>query len=1141
MGYRFCFGASGSGKSTALHRAVIERAAREPDIDFILLVPEQFTMQTQKDLVLESPQHGIMNIDVLSFGRLGHRIFREIGADSRQVLGDMGKILILRRIAASCRDRLQVLNRTIGRPGMIDEVKSCLSEFMQYGIGDRELTDMVRYAGESGRGALKARLEDLQILYEEFQKFKENKFITGEETMDLLAQAVPHSRALRGSVVILDGFTGFTPLQYRVLSALIRQAADVVISLTYAPDGGPSPKDVERTGSAGDEHALFYLTRKTVRDLSRIASEDGLARGQDLYMEEKQNRRFSANPVLRHLEAGLFRYPVKVYAGETGPALTVSEMTSPSEEVRQICIAIRRLILEKGYCYRDIGVVTGDLPTYGELFAQAAAEYDIPVYIDQTSRVTQNPLTEGICSALEIPAESFSYQSVFRYLRSGMSGLSDEETDLLENYCLAHGINSRKRWLQPFDAGTEALRQKFLLEISPITGNLMEEQKERELHPDKKERPSSRRRTAGERTRALYDFMVRAQFQQKADEYTAYFHDKGDQVREKEYSQIYRAVIDLLDQIYDLLGDEMISAKDYLELLQAGFDEMRLGTLPQKVDRVLCGDMERTRMTQVRVLFFAGVNDGNIPSGVSEGGILSDLDREFLAAGGLELAPTPRQQMFTQRLYLYLNMTKPTDALRVSFSKISAEGRSMRPSYLIRTLLQMYPSLQVRYPQQGPVPDQITGTEDAMTLLSGQLRNYADGYFDEDPKQKETFVTLYGTLADGRSDRLVRVRRLRDAAFRHYVPERITGKAAEALYGRTIYGSISRMETAAQCYLRQFLQYGLRLQQRDEFTFEPADTGNVLHQSLQLFGHKLKEQNISWTQFTPQQGQKLIEEALSETVSQYRNLILYSNARNSYLVRRLERTLDQTVDTLQYQLKKGKFTPRAEELQFGGRGGDTITYGLSRDRKLMLTGKIDRLDLCDDGDSLYIKILDYKSGRRDLDPDQMLRGLQLQLIIYMETMLKLEGKLHPDQTIVPAAMLYFHMDNPVIRITGTDDAGDVRQKIRRQMRTTGMVDLDGKSVELLDSGLTGESDVIPVKINRGGGYSKNSRGYTRRQFEELFASVRQVICQMAEEILDGNVSALPARIDAARTACDFCPFRNVCGFDPKVPGYRFRK
>lgn len=1129
MGYRFCFGASGSGKSTALHRWMIKSAAQEPDKNFIVLVPEQFTMQTQKDLVLESPRHGIMNIDVLSFGRLCQRIFRETGADDRSVLGDIGKILVLRRIAGKSKGRLRILGRSVGRPGMISEIKSCLSEFMQYGIGKEELSDMIRFAGKGGRGALQARLEDLLILYEEFEKFKKNTFVTSEETMELLAQAIPKSAFLEGSTVVLDGFTGFTPVQYKALSALIKQADDVVISLTYADDGGPSLREVMAGGDAGSEHALFYLTRKTVSDITRIASEEGLAHGNDIYIEG--NRRFANNPALSHLEKYLFRFPSRTFAEDPAHALFVSEMTTPSQEVRQICLEIRHLVLERGYSYRDISVVTGDLETYGDLFAQAAKDFRIPVYIDRTSDVLQNPLTEGIASALEIPAESFSYRSVFRYLRSGISSLTDDETDILENYCLSHGVNSRKRWSQPFDEGSEEIRKKFLEEISPLTGDLTV----------KGESAARRRMTAGERTRALYAFMLQGQFQQKMDAYADRFRGEGDQVREKEYSQLYRAVIDLLDQIYGLLGEEVISAKDYLELLTAGFEEIRLGTLPQRVDRVLCGDMERTRLTQVKVLFFAGVNDGNIPSGAAAGGILSDLDREFLSGSGLELAPSPRQQMFRQRLYLYLAMTKPTDALYVSFSGVSADGKSMRPSYLVRTLLRLFPYLSVRYPQERPLRQQISGEADALTLLSGEIRRYADGYFDADPDREKEFLTAYGALAAGDGALSLRLRRLRDAAFCRYEPQRLTGTAAQALYGKTIYGSISRMETAAQCYLRQFLQYGLRLKQRDEFVFEPADTGNVLHESLRLFGQKLREKGISWMQFTREQGQELAAESLTETVSQYRDLILYANARNSYYVRRLERTLARSVDTLQYQLQKGKFVPRAEELPFGGPGGDAITYELDRGRRLMLTGKIDRLDLCEEAGKLYVKILDYKSGRRDLDPDKILRGLQLQLIIYMESMLELEGKIHPGETVVPAAMLYFHMDNPVVRTEGSDDADDAQQKIRRQMRTTGMVDLDGKSVDLLDGTFDGESDVIPVKRNRDGHFSKGSRGYTQKEFEEIFASVRELICTMAQEILDGNVSALPAEIDSTLTACDYCPFKNVCGFDPKIPGYRFRK
>ena len=230
MSFRFCLGASGSGKSRLLHNMILEQAHtalhEHADSNYVIIVPDQYSMQTQKEIVTESLEKGILNIDVLSFGRLTHKIFEEIGVPKRAVLDDMGKTLLLRRIAGQCEPQMKILGRSIHYPGMIAEVKSVISEFMQYGIGEGELSVMQEYARSRGQGALNARLGDLQILYRAFLEGKKERFITNEEMLDLLAEAIPSSDWVRRSVFVLDGFTGFTPVQYRVIMALIRGSTE---------------------------------------------------------------------------------------------------------------------------------------------------------------------------------------------------------------------------------------------------------------------------------------------------------------------------------------------------------------------------------------------------------------------------------------------------------------------------------------------------------------------------------------------------------------------------------------------------------------------------------------------------------------------------------------------------------------------------------------------------------------------------------------------------------------------------------------------------------------------------------------------------------------------------------------------------
>lgn len=1198
MSYSFCFGPSGAGKSRFLRKWILERARKslssggKDRTKYIVVVPEQYSMQTQRELVLEDPSRVLMNVDVLSFGRLAHRVFEETGISRKSVLDDIGKSLLLRRAAADCMQELSILKKGIHRPGMIDEIKSVISEFMQYGVGEREMEAMASYAGSHGRNALEARLLDIRKLYQSFREAEKDRYVTAEETMDLLAQAIPKTKSLRGAVIVFDGFTGFTAVQYKVVTELIRYAGEVVFSFTVSEDRGPDIASVAAGSPAGGEENLFFMTRRTVRDILRMAEKEKLARGKDIYLPQRASSeegmllpRFKNSRVLSHLERQLFRFPNAAFTenteGETGDSLRMFAASTPLEEVRTVFGRIAESIAETGCAYRDFAIVTADLGTYGDLFELEAARCGIPVYVDRTSGAFHNILIEGIRSVLQISSESFSYASVFRYLRSGLSRLSPEETDLLENYCLANGVRGRKKWALPFDAACEEARLRFLKEVEPVTGpviggpdteavvgspeaenNIGQEDPETAAGDpetaadnngtgslDRKAGVQGRRRgrSAAERTEELYSFLVGCSAQERMAALADSFAAAGDVVREKQYSQIYRAVIDLLDQIYDLTGPEKMSAADYLELLEAGLSQIRLGTLPQRVDRVLVGDIERTRLTQIRHLFIAGVNEGSIPRSASRGGILSDMDREFLASGGAVLSPTPRQQMFIQRFYLYLNMTKPSETLTVSFSKVSRDGKSLRSSYLVSVLRDLFPLAPVEYPEMLPASSRIWNRAGGISILAELLRQFVEGAGPSESAAGELAV-LYGfytspeVMAD--PETAEKVRRLRSAAMYRYRPQSLNPAAAKALYGSMLSGSISRMETAALCYLRHHLQYGLGLREREIYEFLAVDSGRILHGSLQRFDSLLRAEGLSWKSFSREDASRLAAAALREEAALYRNLLLYKSSRDESRLGRFERQLLRTVDTLQYQLLKGDFVPEAAELGFGEKPGELppVRYDLGGGRTLKLSGRIDRVDVCVDNGRKYLRLMDYKSGPNDLDQEKIRRGLQLQLITYMETLLGISSD---GLESVPSALLYYRICDPVLDESPVkalsekeDQEKEREQQVRKMLRPTGLVYEDEESIRHLDRQLVSgrDSDVIPAGRKKGGDFTSASRLIGREEYRGLADAAAQAMCRLASDILDGNVTAAPVLLDKG-SSCDYCPFREACGFDPRIPGY----
>ena len=1124
MSLRFCFGPSGSGKSHRIYEEIMQRAAEEPGRNFLIIVPDQFTMQTQKDLVMRSDRDGILNIDVLSFGRLSHRILEEVGTKEMPVLDDTGKSLVLQKVAADLKEQLPAMGSLLHKQGYIHEVKSAISEFMQYGISTQDMDKLITSAQK--RGALAMKLRDLKTLYRGFQDYIRDHFITTEETLDVLRRSLSKSKILKGSVVVFDGFTGFTPIQNRLIQELMRVCAETIVTVTIGVGEDPYKMD--------GEQKLFHLSKKTVADLEKLAAEAEVERGEDLFVKGGPNR-FAKAPALHYLEQNLFRYQYEPYAGEQ-QEIHMFEALSPREEVHQTALYIRHLIREQGMTYRDIAVVIGDLEGYASYVETEFGQLEIPCFLDRTRGIVLNPMIEYIKSALQLYIKDFSYDTVFHFLRSGMADISREEIDELENYVIRTGARGYRTYSRLFTRRTEELQgnaegseqaeEKTMERLNRIRQQFMDAVEI--LHMGSREK-------AGDYVSHLYDFLEQNQVQQKLLNYQQQFEKEGDLSRAREYAQIYRLVMDLLDQVYELLGEEEISRQEFADILEAGFGEITVGTIPQNVDRIVVGDMERTRLKQVKVLFFLGVNDGNIQKNASKGGIISDMDREFLIESGTEMAPSPRQQMYIQRLYLYLNMTKPSEQLYLSYAKVNSEGKGIRPSYLIDTVRKLFPAMSVEYPQNRSRLEQIEGRQEGARYLAEELREYVEGTLPEEERQD--FYLMYRAYEADAAGRDLLTR----AAFRRYRESGLSRIVARALYGQQLENSVSRLETYAACACRHFLQYGLSLQEREEFGFEASDMGTVYHAVLENFAGKLAESNLTWWDFTEDFAAKAVKESVEAYAATYGETVLYSSARNEYAITRMSRILTRTVLTLQKHLKQGSFQPDDYELSFRfAEDLDSIHVDLSEDEKMHLQGRIDRIDVSEDAEHVYVKVIDYKSGNRKFDLAALYYGLQLQLVVYMNAAMEMESRKHPDKEIVPAALLYYHIDDPTIEtpVELTDE--QINEQILAKLRMNGVVNSDPEVVERLDRYMQDKSVVIPVEKKKDGSFSARSGVLSREEMQLISSYVDAKIRSIGREILDGKIAANPYE-KGNEEACTYCAYKKVCGFDGSIPGYEKRQ
>lgn len=1089
MPLQFIIGNSGAGKSYTAFQSLISDAMSHPEKLYYVIVPEQFTMQTQKTLVQMHPDGGILNIDVLSFERLAYRVLEETGGDIRSVLEETGKNMILQKLVQKHQKELVYLKNQMKKPGYLDEVKSLISEFMQYRVGNEEIQKMQEDA--SDRTLLQMKLQDVSVLYHGFRDYLKDHYITAEEVLEILAKQIVFSEKLKGSVLLLDGFTGFTPIQIQVIRELLASCEKVSVTVTM---------DVREPFLYKEKsHQLFYMSHKMIRSLCDL-TKDIL---DPVWIAPGSKSRHARAEALAFLEQNIFRYHKKTFSGKQD-SIRVFCAGDPVREMEETARRILRLVREKGCRYGEIAVITGDLETYGSLARQAFEDAGIPFFVDEKHSILMNPFVEYIRAALEMAAQGFSYESVFRYLRCGMSDVTREETDWLENYAVALGIRGFKRWKEKWVRVYRGMKEESLLEINRIREKFTEETEALAVGF------SGKKKTVREYCQYLYEFIVKSRIQEKLKIQEEIFAQKGSRAMEKEYAQIYGIVMELLDKMAEILGEETVSPEEFRQILETGMSQAKVALIPPGIDQVLIGDMERTRLKDIRALFFVGMNEGNIPKNTESGGLLTELDRDFFENQGVELAPGPKELMNMQRFYLYLNLTRPSEHLYLSYSCSNAKGEAVSPAYLIGTIRKLFPELSTERAEE---PENLLDLLETPSTGFGFLLS---GLENEEMQREPLFRELYSWYLRSPEYQDL-TRKLTEAAFVRKPADRISESVAKALYGEISEYSASRLERFAACAFAHFLQYGLVVTERAEYEFRAMDMGNVLHQALEKFAAELRRKGLDWTELEEEQRDRIAEYCMEQVAADYGNTILKSSARNQYMIQRTLRILKRTVWALQEQLRCGKFVPEGFEVSIGG-------------------GRIDRLDVLKEDKKVYVKVIDYKSGNTSFDLVGVYYGLQLQLVVYMDAAMEAEKNKHPDCQIEPAGIFYYNIKDPMIQTVIRDDLQNLEKKIYKELKMNGLVNSSDDILHKIDAGASS----LPVSFKKDGGFRKGSSVATREQLQLLNQYVKNKIAEIRSHILSGDAEVSPYEM-GKKNACTYCTYQGVCGFDKKIPGYEYRR
>lgn len=1121
MSLHYITGRSGSGKTMRVYQEIGE-ALRRGETGLILMVPEQFTLQAERDLINKLNLPGILDVEVLSFSRLAHKVFNEAGGLSRTHLNEQGRHMILRRLLDELRDQLTVYKTVSRQSGFISKINSLLSDLKKHDITAEQL----RLAADQldKAGLLAEKLRDTALIYETFNQYLRNRYIDSEDAINALVDRMDLSRYLTGARIWLDGFDYFPPQTVRVLEKLALLARDLTITFTLDTGQESRDKDLFRV------HALslqkirkiareHHMEEKFINLTSKLPRTPGQAEHAAGLQEESEK-----SPEIQYLEGMLYKYPYRPYPHEVRH-IEAFAGSNPESEVERLAARILSLSREKGWRFQDMTVVSGDLSVYGVIIKRVFTEYGIPFFLDEKRPVIQNPIVDLVLTSLRVVDRGYRYDDVFRILRTGFFSLTREQVELLDNYCLEFGIRGR-RWQEPFESGEkdyplEELNTAREIFIRPF------------LSLEKALKKSG---NIEEMIRALYAYLEDIRLRQQLEEWIEELRELGRLEQVDENAQIWNIVVRLFDQLVEILGDQTVSLNECHRILESGFSSMEAGIIPTTLDQVLVGSIQRSKSQDVRALFVVGCNDGILPAGSRDEGLLASEERDLLLGAGLDPGGYTELLAADEKFGIYTAFTKPSDYLWVSYAQADSEGKALRPSILIDRLKKLFPDLTVESDLLMDEAEQeamVASPESTYKYMAAHMRESADG------KEDSLLWWLVYDWYWSREDWADRIQSLQQALFHRNQEEPLGREKAAALYDPPVRASVSRLEQYVKCPYAHFIRYGLRPRERKEYTVAAPDLGELFHRSIEGFTTHIVSRQLDWRSLDDADCENILENVMDQVLPEHNYGILLSTNRYKYLSQRLRRVCRRAVWLLTDHIRRSSFNPIGHEISFGFKGTyPPIEIQLPGGEKMFLEGRIDRADICRlDGD-WYINVIDYKSGAESFDMSDAWYGLKLQLLVYLEALLEMEHRQKGGKTR-PGGIFYFRIDDPLIN-TNESVTETIENEIRKKLKLNGLVLKDVNIIRCMDDRISGWSQVLPVGVSdKDNSIYKTSSVLDEGEFLGLLAHVRQLIGRLGEEMLKGKIRIEPYR-KGDETACQYCPYSGICQFDTQFEdnGYR---
>ena len=1171
MSIRFVIGRAGHGKTRYCLDEIRNSLKQKPEGDpLIYLVPDQATFQAELELVSSDNLSGMIRAQVLSFHRLAWRVMQEEGGIARLPVDETGKKLLLHKLLHEQEKQLVYFQSTYEQLGFVDHLNRLFTEWKRYCVTPEELGEYIgRLDGQNSSLVLQQKLQDLHHLYGAFESRLSGEYLDGEDTLSLLAEQIPQSSFIRSATFWMDGFHGFTPQELRVVEALMKTSRGVTVTLI-----------LDRPYYAGerpDELDLFYPTGKTMSSLQELLDQANIGPAELIHLQPKKAPRYEHTIMLAYLEQ---HYDKRIGIGvctyssdeDKESPLQIRAAVNRRAEVEGTAREILHLVREQGARWRDVAVLVRNMEEYRELIATTFSDYGIPHFFDQKRSVFHHPLSEYLRSALEVISRNWRYEAVFRCVKTdfllpwplpvepdseGEKLLKEREAireqrrllDRLENYALAFGIQGRD-WTE-----TKPWDKLFKVSLEDEDSEVVKQRESRELEQLNRTRNQiaepllalqkrmARAKTVKQRCEALYRLLLDTHVPERLESWSMNCVLEGKPEKAREHAQLWDSVIQMLDQMVEMMGEEVLSLDLFAKLVDTGLESIQMGLVPPSLDQVLVGSMDRTRSTRIKYAVVLGVNEGVIPAAVPEDGVLTEPERELLLDSGVPMADGGRRKLLDEQFIIYSALSVPSEKLILSYALADEEGKSLLPSELVKQLRNLFPDVkeELVLTEPGVLMDSaehlpfLAHPERVLSYLAVQLKQWMRG-----TAIASIWWEVYNWFARQPEWRR-RLSVMADSLLFTNKEQKLPESTSRLLYGQKLRASVSRMERYAACPFSHFASYGLRLQERKIYRLEAPDIGQLFHAALSQFANQLRTEQVEWAGLTPEECGRRSSLVMDQLAPRLQGEILLSSKRYHYIASKLKQVVTKAAVVLGEHAKRGEFKPLGMEIDFGpGKDLPPLVFQLDNGCTMEIIGRIDRVDQAEGSEELLLRVIDYKSSAASLNLAEVYYGLSLQMLTYLDVIIT-HAKTWLGIPATPAGVLYFHVHNPILQQKNRITSQDAQKELMKRFKMRGLLMADPQIIGKMDHVLkekNGHSELLPVAMKADGSFYKSSAVATENQWSTLREFVRGKVDQIGTGITEGAVDIAPYRM-GTQHACQFCPYKSVCQFDPLFEGNEY--